>query len=122
MFAFPVLRRFLLQLAPCPKVFQLAVCTRLAKIFGEDFIEHFGKSVSSPRYWYTSIGRFWVQPPCSGERKCDIFGQYWYTRNVPVFTNTGTFWNLKCITFVKHFIKDVRSLNDLTALLSQLQI
>ena len=33
----------------------------------------------------------WITPPCSKERKYHIFRQYWYTRNVPVFTKTGTF-------------------------------
>ena len=32
-----------------------------------------------------------MPPPRSEERKYHIFGQYWYTRNVPVFTNTGMF-------------------------------
>ena len=30
------------------------------------------------------------QHACSKEHKYHIFGQYWYTRNVPVFNNTGT--------------------------------
>ena len=61
------------------------------------------KYTSSPRYWYTSIGQyprpflrssiesFWITPACSKERKYHIFRQYWYTRNVPIFINTGTF-------------------------------
>ena len=32
----------------------------------------------------------WITPAHSKERKYHIFRQYWYTRNVPVFTNTGT--------------------------------
>ena len=42
-------------------------------------------------FWCSSIICFWMPPACSKERKYHIFGQYWYTRNVPVFTNTGTF-------------------------------
>ena len=41
-------------------------------------------------FWCSSIVCFWMPPACSKERKYHIFGQYWYTRNVPVFTNTGT--------------------------------
>ena len=33
----------------------------------------------------------WITIPCSKERKYHIFRQYWYTLNVPVFTETGTF-------------------------------
>ena len=39
----------------------------------------------------SSIESFWITPACSKERKYHIFKQYWYTRNVPVFINTGTF-------------------------------
>ena len=39
----------------------------------------------------SSIVSFWITPARSKERKYHIFRQYWYTRNVPVFTNTGTF-------------------------------
>ena len=39
----------------------------------------------------SSIVSFWTTPACSKERKYHISRQYWYTRNVPVFTNTGTF-------------------------------
>ena len=39
----------------------------------------------------SSIVSFWIMPTCSKERKYHIFRQYLYTRNVPVFTNTGTF-------------------------------
>ena len=60
------------------------------------------KYISSPRYWYTSIGQywtifafsivsFWITPASSKGHKYHIFRQYWYTRNVPVFTSTGTF-------------------------------
>ena len=42
-------------------------------------------------FWCSSIVCFWMLPARSKERKYCIFGQYWYTRNVPVFTNTGTF-------------------------------
>ena len=34
---------------------------------------------------------FWITLACSKEREHHIFRQYWYTRNVPVFTDTGTF-------------------------------
>ena len=37
------------------------------------------------------IVSFWITPAHSKERKYHIFGQYWYTKNVPVFTNTRTF-------------------------------
>ena len=39
----------------------------------------------------SSIVSFWITPEGSKERKYHIFRQYWYTKNVPVFTNTGTF-------------------------------
>ena len=39
----------------------------------------------------SSIVSFWITLACSKERKDHIFGQYWYTKNVPVLTNTGTF-------------------------------
>ena len=39
----------------------------------------------------SSIVSFWITLARSKERKYHIFSQYWYTRNVPVFTNTGTF-------------------------------
>ena len=39
----------------------------------------------------SSIVSFWITPTRSKERKYHIFRQYWYTENVPVFTNTGTF-------------------------------
>ena len=42
-------------------------------------------------FWRSSIVYFWMPPARSKERKYHIFGQYWYTRYVPVFTNTGTF-------------------------------
>ena len=38
----------------------------------------------------SSIVSFWITPARSKEREYHIFRQYWYTRNVPVFTNTGT--------------------------------
>ena len=39
----------------------------------------------------SSIVSFWITLACSKERKDHIFGQYLYTKNVPVLTNTGTF-------------------------------
>ena len=42
-------------------------------------------------FWRPNIVCFWIPPTCSKECKYYIFGQYWYTRNVPVFTDTGTF-------------------------------
>ena len=39
----------------------------------------------------SSIVSFWITPARSKERKYHIFRQYWYTKNVPVFNNTGTF-------------------------------
>ena len=39
----------------------------------------------------SSIVSFWITLACSKERKYHIFGQYWYTKNVPVLANTGTF-------------------------------
>ena len=39
----------------------------------------------------SSIVSFWITPTGSKEGKYHIFRQYWYTKNVPVFTNTGTF-------------------------------
>ena len=42
-------------------------------------------------FLHSSIVSFWITPACSKERKYHIFRQYWYTKNNPVFTNTGTF-------------------------------
>ena len=42
-------------------------------------------------FWRSSIVCFWMQLARYKERKYYIFRQSWYTRNVPVFTNTGTF-------------------------------
>ena len=39
----------------------------------------------------SSIVSFRITLACSKERKYHIFGQYWYTKNVPVLTKTGTF-------------------------------
>ena len=39
----------------------------------------------------SSIVSFWITLACSKEHKDHIFRQYWYTKNVPVLTNTGTF-------------------------------
>ena len=42
-------------------------------------------------FWHSSIVCFWMPQARSKERTYHVFGQYWYTRNVPVFTNTGMF-------------------------------
>ena len=42
-------------------------------------------------FLHSSIVSFWITPARSKECKYHIFRQYWYTRNVPVFNNTGTF-------------------------------
>ena len=42
-------------------------------------------------FLHSSTANFWITPARSKERKYHIFRQCWYTRNVPVFTNTGTF-------------------------------
>ena len=42
-------------------------------------------------FWRSGIVCFWMPPARSKERKYHVFRQYWYTRNVPVFTNTGMF-------------------------------
>ena len=67
----------------------------------------FRKSVFlSSRYWYTSmdntkpflhysIMNFWIIQALSKEQKYHILRKYWYTRNVPVFTNTGAFQYLE---------------------------
>ena len=39
----------------------------------------------------SSIVSFWITPAHSKERKYHIFRQYWYTKSVTVFTNTGTY-------------------------------
>ena len=38
----------------------------------------------------SSIVSFWITPAHYKECKYYIFRQYWYTKSVPVFTNTGT--------------------------------
>ena len=47
--------------------------------------------VNTKLHLRSSIVSFWITPARSKGRKYHIFRQYWYTRNVPVFTNTGTF-------------------------------
>ena len=42
-------------------------------------------------FLHPSIMSYWITLACSKEREHHIFRQYWYTRNVPVFTDTGTF-------------------------------
>ena len=42
-------------------------------------------------FLHSSIISFWITPTHSKECTYHIFRQYWYTKNVPVFTNTGTF-------------------------------
>ena len=42
-------------------------------------------------FWRSSIVCFWMPPARSKEHKYYITGQYWDTRNVLVFTNTGMF-------------------------------
>ena len=39
----------------------------------------------------SSIVNLWITLACFKERKYHIFGQYWYSKYVPVLTNTGTF-------------------------------
>ena len=39
----------------------------------------------------SSIVSFWITAARSKECKYHVFRQYWYAKNVPVFTNTGTF-------------------------------
>ena len=41
--------------------------------------------------WHSIIVCFWMPPARCKECKYHIYGQYWYKKNVPVFTNTGTF-------------------------------
>ena len=47
--------------------------------------------VNTRLFLRSSIVSFWITPARSNERKYHIFSRYWYTRNVPIFTNTGTF-------------------------------
>ena len=61
-------------------------------------------------FWRSSIVCFWMPPARSKERKYHISGQYWYTRNVPVFTNTGTFQYLGPeVYFFRNFNKLIKS-------------
>ena len=53
-------------------------------------------------FLHSSIVSFWITPACSKERKYHISRQYWYTRNVPVFTNTGTFQYLGPEVYFSH--------------------
>ena len=69
----------------------------------KNIITSFGKSIlqvpdtgmrvldNTRPFLRSSIVSFWITPARSKERKYHIFRQYWYTKNVPVFTNTGTF-------------------------------
>ena len=52
----------------------------------------------------SSIVSFWVTPARPEERTYHFFKQYWYTKNVPVFTS-GTFQYLGLITLVPQFEK-----------------
>ena len=52
----------------------------------------------------SSIVSSWITPARSKEREYHIFRQYWYTRNVPVFTNTGMFQYLGPEVYFFQFI------------------
>ena len=72
-------------------------------LYGVKFPEIKGKSIlqvpdtgtqvldNTRPFWHSSIVCFWMPLAHSSERKYHVSGQYWYTRNIPVFTNTGTF-------------------------------
>ena len=51
---------------------------------------YFKSQILVHEYWTIRVS-FWMTPARSKWRKYHIFRQYWYTKNVPVFTNTGTF-------------------------------
>ena len=56
----------------------------------------------------SSIVSFLITPTRSKERKYHIFRQYWYTRNVPVFTNTGTFQYLGPEVYFFHEMSKIK--------------
>ena len=64
-------------------------------------------------FWHSSIVCFLMPPARSKEHKYHIFGQYWYTRNVPVFTNNSlvlgcsSIWDLK-YTFSEKLVKKLQ--------------
>ena len=49
-----------------------------------------------------SIVSIWIKLARSKEHKYHIFRQYWYTRNIPVFNNTGTFQYLGPQVYFSH--------------------
>ena len=59
-------------------------------------------------FLYCSIVSFWITLAHSKEHKYHIFRQYWYTRNVPVFTNTGTFQYLGPQVYFFRQVEDTR--------------
>ena len=79
----------------------VTVCRKTKK--GKRILKKNGKSIlqvpdtgtwvldNTKPFLCSSIVNFWITLAHSKEHKYHIFRQYWYTRNVPVFTNTGTF-------------------------------
>ena len=70
------------------------------------FLGHYilSSTVGTRQFWCSSIICFWMPSRHSKEHKYNIFRQYCYTRNVPVFTNTGTFQYLEPEVYVFPYI------------------
>ena len=108
---------------PVVEVYDVSLCQRIGlAIFWKLYLQvpDTGTWVldNTGPFLCSSIVSFWITPACAKERKYHIFRQYWYTRNVPVFTNTGTFqylgpkytfsqfsiwnWSMKSLTSIKY--------------------
>ena len=92
-------------------------------MFKQDFynIWKFGKSIpqvpdtgtrvldNTRPFLCSSIVSFWITPAHSKECKYHFFKQYRYTKNVPVFANTGTF---QCLGLEVYFFRKFDPLVD----------
>ena len=98
-------QKSLLQVAVSDQITLLFLCTKnMIFMYKKKKLEkvYFMSQILVHEYWtildhflHSGIVSFWLTPACSKERKYNIFRQYWNTRNVPVFTNTGTFQYLE---------------------------
>ena len=71
----------------------------------------------------SSIVSIWITLACSKKHKYHIYRQYWYTRNIPVFTNSGTFQYLEPhIHFLPKYITSVRVLTDQSTYTHEIKI
>ena len=95
------------------KTREMSVWAKFAKISSRE--NFYGKSIlqvpdtgtrvldNTRPFLRSSIVSFWMTPARSKKRNYHIFRQYSYTKNFPVFTNTGTFQYLGPEVYFFHF-------------------